>query len=161
MNPKSLEALVMDRCLGELSPEAEELLDAYLEVRPDSRKLAAGVAEAIAVAGMAVTDSPEFFAGQDPENDHPAKREETNVPAPRWVWMNAAAAIALLFAAGIGGYLAGSRSDSSRLSASFPEKDSTSLFSNPSPGPWARYRIASGGIEASLPTPTPTPKPRP
>jgi anti-sigma factor RsiW len=50
MNTESLEALLIDRALGQLSPEVEQLLAEYLASRPEAAHLAAELAETVALA---------------------------------------------------------------------------------------------------------------
>ncbi|MCY3767257.1 MAG: hypothetical protein OXH06_17705 [Gemmatimonadetes bacterium] len=45
MKPESLEGLLIDRALGELSPEVTELLDAYLQANPAAAEQAAAWTE--------------------------------------------------------------------------------------------------------------------
>ena len=44
MNPQYLESLLSDRELGELSPEAADLLEAYLRLSPEARVRAGAMA---------------------------------------------------------------------------------------------------------------------
>lgn len=51
MNPTILERLLIDRKLGELPPEAEALLEDYLQLNPEHRILAEGVERTLDAAG--------------------------------------------------------------------------------------------------------------
>lgn len=147
MNPKSLEALIVDCSLGELPLEAIELLDAYLELHPEAKAEAKKIEETLAISRQAVSARPKLFseAALDEERD----KEEKIVPLQTSAWMRAAAAIALLTLVGLAGYLAGNRDSG--------DHESESLLSNATDSPWARYRITDSGIEASIPTPSPEP----
>lgn len=50
MKPETLEALLLDRSLGELEPETSELLDAYLAQNPDASARSASLQETARVA---------------------------------------------------------------------------------------------------------------
>jgi hypothetical protein len=54
MKPETLEALLLDRAMGELSPEVAELLDAHLASTPDAARQAGGFAAVIQQARQAV-----------------------------------------------------------------------------------------------------------
>jgi anti-sigma factor RsiW len=50
MNAKSLEALLMDSALGQLSPEVEQLLSEHLASHPDAARVAEELSETMALA---------------------------------------------------------------------------------------------------------------
>ncbi|MAS93184.1 MAG: hypothetical protein CMO55_08305 [Verrucomicrobiales bacterium] len=150
MNPRSLEALLLDRSFGELSPEASELLDAYLALHPEAQTDAAKIEETIAITEAAVTIRPELFS--EAQLSKGLDDSEKIVPFSFPVWMRAAAAVAILSLVGAFGYIAGSQS-----APSGEMKSSTPLASTTTQSPWAQYRITDSGIEASIPTPTPEP----
>ncbi len=50
MNTESLEALLLDRALGQLSPEVELLLAEHLASRPEAARTAAELSETVALA---------------------------------------------------------------------------------------------------------------
>jgi hypothetical protein len=60
MKHETLEALVIDRELGELSPETAELLDAYLRLHPQSLDAANAMADTVREARTAVRKSPDL-----------------------------------------------------------------------------------------------------
>lgn len=158
MNPKSLEALIVDRSFGELSPEATELLDAYLGANPQMQELVSGIEEALSVTEVAVSSRPEMFREDGFDRTDDVDSGSKLIAFPGSTWLKAAAAFALLAVAGAGGYFAGNRSAVSELSSA-PGPAPTSLLSSSTPGPWAQYRIASGGIETSIPTPSTSQEP--
>jgi len=72
MKPETLERLVIDRMLGELAPDAEELLVAYLDANADAARSVEDIRGLIETANRAVR------IGSSPEEDPP-------LPAPRFV----------------------------------------------------------------------------
>ncbi len=58
LKPESLEALLLDRSLGVLTPEAEELLTSYLETQPMARLRAEEFQAATCLAKKALTLGP-------------------------------------------------------------------------------------------------------
>ncbi len=54
MKPETLEALLLDRAMGELSPEVAELLEAHLAGVPDAARQAGGLAAVVQQARQAV-----------------------------------------------------------------------------------------------------------
>jgi len=151
MNPKSLEALIIDRSLGELSPEAAELLQTFLEAHPESHGEVAKIEAALSATEVAVSSHPVLFSERQLAESQGTAPENV-IPLPATVWLRAVAAIALLALVGASGYLAGNRSQS-RGPAS-PAQRSPALLSSNSASPWAQYRITPGGIEASFPQTT-------
>lgn len=152
MNPKSLEALIIDRSFGELSPEATELLDTFLAANPEAHGTVAKIEAALSATEFAVSNHPALFSESQLAGSQEAAPENV-IPLPATVWLRAVAAIALLALVGASGYLAGHRSHSPEPTIS--GQHSPALLSSASPSPWAQYRITSGGIEASIPNPTP------
>lgn len=69
MKSETLRTLLMDRAYGELTPETEELLDAYLRHEPDAAREARSMAEALLLAKRASA----------------VVREREQLPAPRWL----------------------------------------------------------------------------
>lgn len=136
MKPSSLHALIIDRQFGELTPEAEELLELHLAQNADARAEAERILASLSVTHDAVLRHPELARVM------PASMEKAVVPAPRRTsimpWLARAAAIVLLAAVtGITGFVAG-RSESRMASGN---GDSPT----PSPrkeSPWARYRMS-------------------
>ncbi|MDF1815727.1 MAG: hypothetical protein P1V20_26245, partial [Verrucomicrobiales bacterium] len=132
---------------------ASELLDAYLDANPQMQEFVSGIEEAVSVTEIAVSSRPDMFREEGCNWTDEADPETKLFPFPGLTWLKVAAAFALLAVTGAGGYLAGNRTAVSDLSSSTGPA-STSLLSNSTPGPWAQYRIASGGIETSIPTPS-------
>lgn len=133
MKPSSLHALVIDRHLGELTPEAAELLELHLAHNAEARAEAERILASLAVTHDAVLLHPELARVT------PAPVEKAVVPAPRRSfvpsWLARAAVIALL--AGAAGFFAGrseSRIASGGVEASTPPPRKAS--------PWARYRMS-------------------
>lgn len=127
MKPESLHALVIDHHLGELPPEAAELLEHHLSAHPAARAEADRLLATLELTRATVMKHPELA------------RDSTPLPAPssQRLWRTSrllarvAAALALAGLAGFGGYFAG-RSDSPTATTSAPRPGS----------PWARYRMA-------------------
>jgi len=153
MNPTSLEALIVDRNFGELTPETTELLEAYLDSNPQMQELVSEIEEALSVTEHAVSSRPELFREETLDGPRELSRKEKAIPALRLAWFKAAAAVALFALVGTGGYFAGNRSIVSDIPSSTGPA-SASLLSSSTSGPWAQYRIAPGGIETSIPTPS-------
>ncbi len=131
MNPETLEALVVDRELGELSPEAADLLEAYLRLSPEARVRAGAMAATVDVARATVRKHPGLA---------PVPRAGP-VPLPGWTsWLARAAAAALLLG---GGVWIGRRAEPG--GAGTPAAPSAAVSA---PGaaraanPWARYQVA-------------------
>lgn len=163
MNPKTLQALLIDRSLGELSPEAEELLEAWLSHDEESRAELARIDEVLAVTGKAVAARPDLFR----EERLAGEAKPERVPPPTFShFVRAAAAIAALIVVGVTGFLAGSRTsetgnDLAKPEVGGPARKSPLLASNTAAGPWARYRLAAasdGGLTIEPATPSPAPE---
>ena len=67
MKTETLEALLIDRALGALSPEVAELLESHLTQNPEVARLADGLASTVQLARGAVGDptAPAFFPPMD------------------------------------------------------------------------------------------------
>lgn len=130
MNAETLESLVVDRELGELSPEAADLLDAYLVLRPEARGQAEAMAAAVGVARTTVRKFPGLA---------PIPRRGP-VPLSGWTpWLARAAAAALLLG---GGVWIGRRADVLTAGASSPSSAASAPGAAPAANPWARYQVA-------------------
>ncbi|MBM4156263.1 MAG: hypothetical protein FJ221_14730 [Lentisphaerae bacterium] len=131
MNPEALEALVVDRELGELSPEAADLLEAYLRLSPEARASAGAMAAAVGVARATVRNHPGLA---------PIPRPGP-VPLPGWTsWLARAAAAVLLLG---GGIWIGRRAEVG--SAGIPAGPAVAATGSPAAraaNPWARYQVA-------------------
>jgi len=130
MNAETLESLVVDRELGELSPEAVELLDAYLRIDPAARADAALVAEAVRLARTALHSFPGLVAAP------------RSVPLRTFRWrpgLARAAAAVLLLGAGLGvGRWTGR---AGRAAPGGAPASARAAGRDPSV-PWARYQVA-------------------
>jgi hypothetical protein len=87
MNQDILERLVIDKCSGELSPDAAALLEAWLNREPGAKENAAKIEETLRLAKRALHEA-----------------EEPEVARPRFNrsrWLPLIAALAACFAAGL------------------------------------------------------------
>lgn len=131
MNPETLEALVIDRELGELSPEAADLLEAYLRLSPAAR----GPAEAMAGTVRATRDAVRLSPDLAPV---PHLNPATSVFRSPWFARAAAAIVVLGAGVGIGRYTSDPGAGSpSPLTGAAP-----SARGPRGSGPWARYQVA-------------------
>jgi hypothetical protein len=136
MNSNTLHPLVIDRHCGELSPEAVELLNHYLDQHEDARVEAERWEQALAVTGRTVMQHPELVARVPVILPVKAKP-----PFAMRTWLQRAAAAALLAATAAGGFIAG-RSSFESASAVKPPASPSAPVSPSSHSPWARYRMA-------------------
>lgn len=103
MDARTIERLLIDRKLGELSPEAGELLDAHLALRPDLADLAESVDTTIDSARLALRREKAGFVEAMPPR---SKRPGPLFRPPRLrdkAWLRhlaVAAAVALAFLLG-------------------------------------------------------------
>ncbi len=72
MKPESLDALILDRALGELSPEAAEMLDEHLARDPECAARAARISLTVSAATSSLSD-PQAVRSRD-----------DSLPKPRW-----------------------------------------------------------------------------
>lgn len=131
MKPEALDALVVDRELGELSPEAVDLLEAYLRLCPEARGPAETMAGAVRATREAVRGSPDLA---------PVSRLRPVAADFRSPWLARAAAALLALGAGVvlGRYTGGT-------DASVPSPQPGAAQSAPDArgkGLWTRYEIA-------------------
>jgi anti-sigma factor RsiW len=153
MKTESLHALLMDRELGELTPEAAELLAAWLAEHPAAAREVETVQRTVAIAGTALRRFPDL-ARVAPEAVEPPRAANVlllpTAPA-RWRPLALAASVALLLGgAGWMGFRAGVQSApklavDSRVA---PPATATAAVARPR-GPWTRYAFASdprGGL---------------
>lgn len=130
MNPETLESLVVDRELGELSPETADLLEAYLRLSPSARARAGAMAATVGVARATVRKYPALA---------PAPRMGP-VPLPGWTsWLPRAAAAALLLG---GGVWIGRRAEVGSAGTPAPLIAASGSPSARAATPWARYQVA-------------------
>lgn len=164
MKPESLQALLIDREMGELPSEAVELLEAWLAGHPDAAAEAAAIRRTLETASAAVLRHPEL-----------ARTETDRIKPVAWrAWLPRACvrlaeagrnvlvpayrrrrlfplglAVSILFVAGVSAWL-GYRTARHSAPSSSPEPVAVSpTRSAPDNGPWARYTIAAdprGGL---------------
>lgn len=91
MKPEALENLLIDRALGQLSPEVEALLSEHLHGNPDAARAAAELSEVVALATAAMRQTK-------PKLELPPRA----IVQPRWPHANRALAMAASFAIGAG-----------------------------------------------------------
>lgn len=153
MKPESLHALLIDRELGELSPETAELLDAWVTEHPGSATAAPSIRATLETARAAVRRFPELAR---PESELVA------FPVPRFRLVPLALAASVLILVGGSAWLgfhAGQQSGQKALAAS---RGATPTLSPANAvkhdGPWARYAFASnprGGLTVVRRDPNP------
>ncbi len=128
MKPEALDALVVDRELGELSPEAADLLDAYLRLCPDARGPAEAMADAVRATRDAVRRFPDLA---------PVPQMNPATPVFRSPWFARAAAALLVLGTGVG---IGRYTDDPGAGTSSPQ--TVAAPDARAGGPWARYQVA-------------------
>src|SRR5436190_3770367 len=104
MNPQSFHALIIDRQLGELSPEAGELLDLHLAQNPAARSEAERVLQSLAATGDAMLQHPEL--SRVPPVSKPNAIASWRRSIAPWM-MRAAALVLLTVTAAMFGFMAG------------------------------------------------------
>jgi anti-sigma factor RsiW len=129
MNPTTLQALIIDRHCGELSPEAIELLDHYLAQHPDARAQAELLRATLSITEQAVLRHPELVVRT--ATRCPDVQRKAHI-AP---WLLRAAAVLALTATG---FLAG-RATQTPASLLQPQTTARTPLKN---SPWAKYRMA-------------------
>ncbi len=143
MKPETLNALLVDRELGELPSDVTELLDAYLELAPPARREADAMAWTVRTTREAVRRFPELAQGTE------AHSPANVLPMVSWLapWLARAAALAAV--AGLGawlGYRAGVSSiprDDAHLIAAAGNRTVDSRQGSPGHKDlWARYEVA-------------------
>ena len=138
MNPQSLQAILIDRALGELSPEVAELLDHHLANDADARAEAARLETTIGIAGKA----DQHF----PEPGHPALGRSAHRPALPSSWLGLAASLLVAALAAAGGYFFGSQSSARGIVSTPPARapeSATMPVVAAAPLPWTRYEVAA------------------
>lgn len=150
MKTQELQALIMDWRMGELRPEVEALLAAYLAQNPAAREESKRIEETLAVTKEAVRAHPELVPSPGADLKEAPK---VAVPVRRSLlpWLKLAAALAVAGGAGLFGFQlgAGSAGTPGALASAQEEKSHgpapevrPALAANATPGPWAKYRIS-------------------
>ena len=144
MKSESIEALLIDRELGELSPEAVELLEAWLSEHSEFFAEVSAVRDTLEVTRAAVRRFPDL-ARPDTEVGAFARPRFRLVPL---AW--AAAVVIMLGSSGWLGFRAGHESAlrSAGVQPQVPAAAAVAKAAN-NTGPWARYALASdprGGL---------------
>lgn len=147
MKTEYLHALVIDHHLGELSPEAAEMLEHFLALHPESRAEADRLRETLAVTATAIQRHPELVV-------MPGSSVSVNKPrATNWRSQAARAAsvAALALITSIAGFMMGRSSprtlDAASSTESIKAKPSTA---SPSSSPWARYRLVANSTKGGM-----------
>ena len=143
MKPETLDALLIDRELGELPSDVTELLDSYLELAPPARRQADTMARTVGTAREAVRRFPDLARGSE------AQSPPNVVPLARWLapWLvRAAVIIGVAAIASWLGYRAGVNShpeESARLvERSGAETVGSRRGSAERKDLWVRYKVA-------------------
>lgn len=149
MKPESLHALFIDRELRELSPEAVELLEAWLTEHPESTAAAASIRRTLETTSAAVRRFPEL---SQPELTDPEDKIVV-FPVSRFRLVPLALAASILILLGGTTWL-GFRFGQESAQRAMAENHREPAPAPPanaikSAGPWARYALASnprGGL---------------
>ena len=143
MKTDSLNALLIDRELGELAPETTDLLEAWLEEHPESAPLTGAVRRSLGVTRDAVRKYPELARPEAPLLE--PRVTTSSVRRSRLVPLALAASILLLLGGGAWvGFLAGrdpalrTASVGQRASNATPAASAATTRNNP----WAHYVLA-------------------
>jgi hypothetical protein len=134
MKPEVLRALLVDRELGELSPDVRELLDAYLEAVPSARAEVDATTRTLSAARETVRRFPDLAPASETE------MEPNVVPMIPWLVPWLARAAALVAVAGLSiwiGYRAGISGGSADKTVAVAR-----LVDHRFDGLWTRYQVA-------------------
>jgi hypothetical protein len=134
MKPEVLRALLIDRELGELSPDVKELLDAYLEAVPAARAEAETSTRTLSVARETIRRFPDLARTGEAES------EPNIVPMLPWLIPWLARAAALIAVAGVSvwiGYRAGVTDGGADKTAAVAH-----VADHRFDGLWTRYQVA-------------------
>lgn len=146
MNRQSLQALIIDRQFGELSPEDSKLLETLLETDSAAREEADRIRATLETAREVVIMHPELARIRESVIGRlPEPLEES------WSWLARAAAILALAAlSGFGGFLAGRVTPPVSLSTVVQPVSQPKTGTPVENSPWTQYRIASNPAGAGL-----------
>lgn len=139
MRPESLQALLLDRELGELPAETVELLEAWLAAHPESATSVPALRRTLETTQAAIRRFPEL-----------ARPEPGRIASPVFRWrlvpLALAASLVLVFGGSAWlGFRAGRQAAQPGLAGNDPTPGTVApVEPRPSAGPWARYALASG-----------------
>ena len=122
MKPESIEMLAMDRAFGELTPQAEELLDAWLAAHPDAAHSVTVVDDALALTRRALPEETSLRGSMLEFSSLVAEQKRSESRAYFRQWLQLAAC--LLVGLGVGWHLAG-----------VPQHPNKAVAANPLPAP--------------------------
>ena len=157
MKKDQLEALIIDKELGELPEEVSSLLDAYLDSQKEARAEAEEIRSALDLTRQTVVESPEMFRAPSPSGADIMGRFAVLVSFFRS--RQVAMAFLIVLSAAAGFFLKGNLP--SQKAASSPmivEKPAVESNVDTSKSIWASYRIDDGGNPVLLATSV-TPRP--
>jgi len=153
MKPESLQALLIDRELGELPAEAVELLDSWLAEHPGSATAVPELRRAIETTRATVRRFPELARAGAAGESAATESASLRPGGGRWRLFPLAWAAAVLVLAGSTawlGFRAGRLSSPKEIGATGAgEGLAPAELPKPSAGPWARYALVanpSGGL---------------
>lgn len=146
MKTESLHALVIDHHLGELSPEAAEMLEHFLALHPESRAEADRLRETLAVTATAIQRHPELALV-------PISSVSVNKPRAT-IWRaqaaRAASVAALALITSIAGFMMGRSSPRVPDAASTTESSKAEPSTTSPSSPWARYRLVANSTKGGM-----------
>lgn len=128
MKTDSLRALLIDQQLGELPPEASELLDAFLARSPEAEAEATKMQAALGLTERTVNERADLFRVEE------ESKRTLSYPIALGLFRAAAFAIVFLFVGLFGFYLGNQKSPQTR--------NSQSLLASTEKSPWAQYRLS-------------------
>ena len=143
MKPETLDALLIDRELGELPADVVELLDTYLELAPTDRQEAEAVSRTISITRETVRRFPELARG----TEQPSPPNIISLAQWFTPWMARAAVVAAVAVTGGWlGYRAGTNSVSVQSARLDRKPVAETVVSRPTTADtrelWARYNVA-------------------
>ena len=118
MKPESLEMLAMDRAFGELTSQAEELLDSWLAEHPDAAQSAAVVEDALALTRRVLPKETSLRGSMLEFSSLLAEQKRSESRAYFRQWLQLAAC--LLVGLGVGWHLADVPSRPAPIAAVYP-----------------------------------------
>lgn len=158
MKTQELQALIVDWHMGELRPEVEALLEAYLAQNPAAKEESKRIEETLAVTKKAVQAHPELVPSPGADLKE-APKVSVSPRISQLPWLKLAAALAVAGGAGLFGFQlgAGSAGTPRALASAQAEKSHgpapevrSALAANATPSPWAKYRISGNNDRQGL-----------